>query len=94
MAITPEVREALDRQSIHETSVNRDGYRVEEGPSNSAIVRWGRGEPFSGVRIGGRGHELTRCWHALNGAGFHVVPKEFEDADGPYIRVSRRPQRP
>jgi len=92
MSITPQVREALDRQSIHETGVNKDGYRVEEGPDDSAIVRWGRDEPFRGVQISGRGHDLTRCWHALDGAGFTVVPKEFEDADGPYIMVSGRPQ--
>ncbi len=49
MSISPQVREALDRQGIHETGVNTDGYRVEEGPDDSAVVRWGRGEPFRGV---------------------------------------------
>jgi len=61
MSITPQVREALDRQGIHETSVNRDGYRVEEGPDDSAVVRWGRGEPFRGYRPAVKG----RISHAV-----------------------------
>jgi hypothetical protein len=81
MSITPQVRETLDRQGIHETSVNKDGYRVEDGPDDSAVVRWGRGEPFRGAPISHRGDDLSRCGRALDGAGFNVVPKEFEDAD-------------
>ena len=91
MSIAPQVREALDRQGIHETSVYRDGYRVEEAPDDSAIVRWGHGEPFRGAPTSRHGQDLGRCGHALDGAGFNVVPKEFEDAAGPYIMVSRRP---
>ena len=91
MSIAPQIREALDRQGIHETSVYRDGDRVEEGPDDSAIVRWGRGEPFRGVPTSRQGQELARCGRALDGAGFNVVPKEFEDAAGLYIMVSRRP---
>jgi hypothetical protein len=92
MSITPQVREALDRQGIHETGVNKDGYRVEEGPDDSAVVRWGRGEPFRGVQISRQGQDLARCGRALDGVGFNVVPNEFEDADGLYIMVRRRPQ--
>jgi hypothetical protein len=92
MSIAPQVREALDRQSIHETGVNRDGYRVEEGPDDSVVVRWGRGEPFRGVPTSRQGQDLARCGRALDGAGFNVVPKEFEDAAGLYIIVSSRPQ--
>jgi hypothetical protein len=91
MSIAPQVREALDRQGIHETAVNKDGYRVEEGPDDSAVVRWGRGEPFRGVQISRQGQDLARCGHALDNAGFNVVPKEFEDSAGLYIMVSRRP---
>jgi len=93
MSIAPQVREALDRQSIHETSVNKDGYRVEEGPDDSAIVRWGRGEPFREVPTSRQGQDLARCGRALDAMGFKVLPKEFKDADGRYIMVSRRPQR-
>ena len=92
MSIAPQVRAALDRQGIHETSVNRDGYRVEESPDDSAIVRWGRGEPFRGVPTTRQGQDLARCGRALDDAGFNVVPKEFEDAAGLYIIVSSRPQ--
>ena len=92
MSITPQVRETLDRQGIHETSVNKDGYRVEEGPDDSAVVRWGRGEPFRGVQLSRGGQDLARCGRALDGAGFNVVPKEFDDVNGSYIMVSRHPQ--
>jgi hypothetical protein len=94
MSITRQVREALDRQGIRETGVHTDGYRVEEGPDDSAVVRWGRGEPFRGVPISRQGQDLARCGRALDSAGFNVVPKEFEDADGTYIMVSTRPQGP
>jgi hypothetical protein len=91
MAIAPQVREALDRQGIPETSVNKDGYRVEEAPNDSVVVRWGRGEPFRGIPTSRQGQDLARCGRALDAMGFSVVPKEFEDADGLYIMVSRRP---
>ena len=92
MSIAPQVREALDRQGIRETGVNTDGYRVEDGPNDSAVLRWGRGEPFRGVQISRHGQDLARCGRALEGAGFSVVPREFEDVDGSYIIVSRRPE--
>jgi len=92
MSIAPQIREALDRQGIHETSVNKDGYRVEDGSDDSVVVRWGRGEPFRGIPTSRQGQDLARCGRALDGAGFNVVPKEFEDAAGLYIIVSSRPQ--
>jgi hypothetical protein len=91
MSIAPQVREALDRQGIHETSINKDGYRVEDGADDSALVRWGRGEPFRGIPTSRQGQDLARCGRALEGVGFNVVPKEFDDAAGRYIMVSRRP---
>src|SRR3954462_12007547 len=92
MSIAPQVREALDRQSIHETSVNKDGYRVEEGPDDSVVVRWGRGEPFRGIPSSRQGQDLARCGRALDAVGFSVITKEFQDVDGPFIIVSRPPQ--
>src|SRR5215208_3734008 len=71
-SIAPQVREALDRRGIRETSVNKDGYRVEDGSDDAAVVRWGRGEPFRGAQISRRGDDLARCGRALEGAGFTV----------------------
>src|SRR5215208_2676318 len=55
MSIAPQVREALDRQSIHETSVNKDGYRVEEGPTTQPLSAGGAVSRSGGYRPAVRG---------------------------------------
>ena len=87
MSLVQRVKQALDRQGVPEATVDRDGYRVEAMMGDLAIVRWGRGEPFEGIRITRDDPELISCMAALKRERFLVAPNEFEDAAGLFIAV-------
>ena len=94
MAITQRVRDTLTRAGIPQTGTTRDGYRVEDGPDGSAIVRWGYGQPFqavSDVPTARNGKGLAQCARALRHE-FRVGRGEHTDSHGLYIVVTERPQ--
>jgi hypothetical protein len=87
MSLVERVRDALNRQEVPTTGLTSDGYRAEERSDGSVIVRWGHGEPFSGLRFIRGGHGLASCAQALEREDIEFQPIEHEDANGLYIRV-------
>jgi hypothetical protein len=91
VSITQRVREALDRQGIAHAGVSKYGYRVEDAPEGSAIIRWGYGESSKGSKVLRHGSCLVTCGRALRYEGFHVSDQQFEDDNGFYIVATERP---
>ena len=87
MSIVRLVRRALEERGLPEAGPRSYGYWVEEGPRQSAIVRWGRGDPFRDVHRSG----LTTCRDALQRAGFHTTVVPFANPTGRYIQVTAPP---
>jgi hypothetical protein len=76
ISITQRGRAALTRQGVPPTSTNANGFQVEDGPGDSTIVQWGRGEPFRAVRVIRKDDGLVRCGAALRREGFHSTVQE------------------
>jgi hypothetical protein len=85
------VQVALTRQGVPPTSTDANGFQIEDGPGDSTIVQWGRGEPFRAVRVIRRDDGLLRCSTALRREGFHSTVEETVATASVYLLVSQPP---
>ena len=90
MSITQRAREALDRQGIPRADTGTHGYHVGHGPGISAVVRWGHGTPFRGIRGTRNDDGLTSCNAALTREGFQTALDQRIDPGGLRIVVTDR----
>ena len=94
MSFRQRVEDALCREGVPLTGASRDGYRVEQGPDNTVLVRWGFGSPFQALPDlpkPRKGSGLPECTRVLT-PDFHVARGEREDLKGLYILVTERPR--
>jgi len=92
MSAAEQVRDVLARSDLPEASADREGYRVEDGHGDTAIVRWGRGEPFRDVPCQRLIRDnLRACQDALEREGFDTQRVRFADPAGVYISATKRP---
>ena len=90
MSITQRAREALDRQGIPRADTGTHGYHVDRGPGMSAVVRWGHGRPFRGIRGTRNDDGLTSCNAALTREGLQTALERFSAPGGLRIVVTDR----
>ena len=92
MSTAQQVRDVLARSNVPEAGADREGYRVEDGHGDTAIVRWGRGEPFHDVPCKPLVKDGLRvCQEALNLERFGTRRVSFANPTGVYLLVTRRP---
>jgi hypothetical protein len=92
MSATQQVRDVLARSNLPEAGADRAGYHVEEGHGDTAIVRWGRGEPFHDVPSRPLAKDgLTACQDALEVERFDTRRVSFANPTGVYLLVTKRP---
>lgn len=89
ISITQRVQAALTRQGIPPTSTDASGFQIEDGPGNSTIVHWGRGDPFRAVRVIRKNGGLVLCGAALRREGFHSTVEETVATASAYLLVSQ-----
>ncbi len=89
MSITQRVQAALTRQGVPPTSIGTYGFKIEDGPGDSTLVRWGRGEPFRAVRIIRKDDGLVWCGAALRREGFHATVEAALRMASVYLYVTR-----
>ena len=68
------VERVLDGYRIPRAGALEYGYRVELAEDGTAVVRWGRGDPFVGDQFRTRG--LGRCADLLEREGFELPTPE------------------
>jgi hypothetical protein len=94
MSFRQRVEDVLCREGVSLTGASRDGYRVEQGPDNTVLVRWGFGSPFQALQDvpkARKGSGLAECARVLS-PEFHVGRGERVDDRGLYILVTERSQ--
>jgi hypothetical protein len=84
MSIIQHVQRVLEDRGLSRAGPRSCGFYVEDGIRQSAMVRWGRGEPFRDVHRQG----IFACEDALRRAGFHTAIVQFANPSGHYISVS------
>ena len=89
MSIVQLVQRALEERGLPEAGPGAYGYCVEDGPLWSAIVRWGRGDPFRDAHR----PSILACRDALRRAGFRTIVVPFANPTGRYIQVTAPPPR-
>jgi len=88
MSILQRACEALDRQGIPRADTGTHGYHVVHGPGMSAVVRWGHGTPFRGIRGTRNDDGLTSCNAALTREGFQTAVERLTNPSGLGILVT------
>jgi hypothetical protein len=91
MSIMQRAREALDRQGIPRADTGTHGYHVDDGPSTSAIVRWGHGWPFRTVRGTRNDDGLASCGGALTREGFRTALDTISEPGSVSLVVNEQP---